>query len=119
MSDKTRAIVRGIADTYDQALSVYFGTGPTDVEEAKRQHATYVSSLRKFGVEVKELSTDNDYPDCCFVEDQVSNKHRSSLSKVLGRVGKSGSRLRPTEPHSDLRVSKACTAWLEAAIQGA
>ena len=46
MDDKRRAIVRGIADTYDQAISVYFGTGPTDVEEAKRQHSIYVGLIR-------------------------------------------------------------------------
>jgi len=90
MNDMSRAIVRGIADTFNQAISVYFGTGPTDVIEAKRQHAKYVKMLRKFGVEVKELSFDNNYPDCCFVEDQVVVCDGKGLLTVSGhetRVG--------------------------------
>jgi len=38
MSEHRRAIVRGVADTFDQAVAAYFGTGPSDVDEAKRQH---------------------------------------------------------------------------------
>ncbi len=90
MDDKRRAIVRGIADTYDQAISVYFGTGPTDVEEAKRQHSVYVASLKKFGIEVNELAADNNYPDCCFVEDQVVICEGKGLLTVSGhdtRIG--------------------------------
>jgi len=90
MSDNNRAIVRGIADTFDKAVSVYFGTGPTDVDEAKRQHDTYVASLRKFGVEVKELATDNDFPDCCFVEDQVVICDGKGLLTISGHDTRAG-----------------------------
>ncbi len=33
-----RAIVRGISESYEKALASYFGSGPTDVDEAKLQH---------------------------------------------------------------------------------
>ena len=90
MGDKKRAIVRGVADTFDQAVSVYFGTGPTDVEEAKRQHGIYVESLRKFGVDVKELATDNEYPDCCFVEDQIVVCDGKGLLTISGHDTRTG-----------------------------
>ena len=90
MSDNKRAIVRGVADTFDQALSVYFGTGPTDVEEAKRQHKIYVKSLRRFGVEVQELLTDNAYPDCCFVEDQIVVCEGKGLLTISGHDTRTG-----------------------------
>lgn len=90
MSEYKRAIVRGVADTFDQAVAGYFGTGPSDVDEAKRQHDTYVASLRKFGVKVKELPTDNDYPDCCFVEDQVVVCDGKGLLTISGHDTRKG-----------------------------
>ena len=90
--NKKRAIVRGIADSFLDAASVYFGDGPTDLDEAKRQHANYVSSLKKFGVDVKEIPVDNDYPDCCFVEDQVVVADGKGLLTVSGRDLRRGER---------------------------
>lgn len=82
--------MRGIADTFDQAISVYFGTGPSNVDEAKKQHDIYVAFLRKFGVEVKELPTDNNYPDCCFVEDQVVVCDGKGLLTISGHDTRNG-----------------------------
>lgn len=90
MASSNRAIVRGIADTFTQAVAQYFGDGPTDVEAAKRQHEGYVSALRGFGVDVKVIPADNDFPDCCFVEDQVIICDGKGLLTVSGhdtRVG--------------------------------
>ena len=90
--NKKRALVRGIADTFLDAASVYFGDGPTNLEEAKSQHAQYVASLRKFGVEITEIPADNDYPDCCFVEDQVVVANNKGLLTVSGRDLRRGER---------------------------
>ena len=66
-----RAIVREISESYEKALASYFGSGPTDVNEAKLQHSVYVSKLKELGLSVKELPSDSAYPDCCFVEDHA------------------------------------------------
>ena len=90
MASSNRAIVRGIADTFNEAVAQYFGDGPTDVEAAKQQHEGYVNALRGFGVDVKILPTDNNFPDCCFVEDQVIICDGKGLLTVSGhdtRVG--------------------------------
>jgi dimethylargininase len=65
------AIVRGVPDSFEQATARYFGSGPTDVVKARRQHAAYVAALRDFGVAVTELAADEAFPDCIFVEDQA------------------------------------------------
>jgi len=85
-----RAIVRGISDSFEKALASYFGSGPTDVNEAKLQHSVYVSKLKEFGLSVKELASDSAYPDCCFVEDHAVIAGDSALITNAGhdtRVG--------------------------------
>jgi dimethylargininase len=66
-----RAIVRGVPGSFEQATARYFGSGPTDVAEARRQHAAYVAALRDFSVAVTELAADEAFPDCIFVEDHA------------------------------------------------
>ncbi|KAG4068673.1 hypothetical protein HA402_002364 [Bradysia odoriphaga] len=43
--------------------------GEIDLEEAKRQHETYVSLLRDLGLDVIELPPDENIPECTYVED--------------------------------------------------
>ena len=66
-----RAIVRGVSQSYADALAKYFGTGPTSLDEARLQHSAYVKKLQELGVVVKEIEAHDDYPDCCFVEDHA------------------------------------------------
>ncbi len=66
-----RAIVRGVSDSFENALASYFGNGPTSLDEARLQHVAYVSKLKEFGLSVKEIESHTDYPDCCFVEDHA------------------------------------------------
>ncbi|MEE3242317.1 MAG: arginine deiminase-related protein [Candidatus Thermoplasmatota archaeon] len=85
-----RAIVRGVPSSYGTALAKYFGTGPTDIEEARNQHSSYVSKLKEFGVSIKEIETDNDYPDCCFVEDHAVVAGDSALITNVGHDSRLG-----------------------------
>ena len=85
-----RAIVRGVPSSYGTALAKYFGTGPTDIEEARNQHSSYVSKLKEFGVSIKEIETDNDYPDCCFVEDTAVMIDGKALISNLGAPSRVG-----------------------------
>ena len=40
-----RAIVRQVSSSFEKALAKYFGSGPTDLNEAIRQHEAYVSKI--------------------------------------------------------------------------
>ena len=64
-----RAIVREVSNSFEKALASYFGSGPTNLNEAKLQHSAYVSKLEELGLSVNILPSDLNYPDCCFVED--------------------------------------------------
>lgn len=65
----TRAITRGISDSFQQATVLAPAEVPIDVERARQQHAAYVRALLGAGVEVTELPPAHAFPDGCFVED--------------------------------------------------
>ena len=71
LDQKNRALTRGIPDTFDRALANFFGTGPTDIDLAKEQHRAYRQALLAAGIEVSVLPSDDNHPDCTFVEDQA------------------------------------------------
>jgi dimethylargininase len=79
-----RAIVRGVSESFEKALASYFGDGPTNLDEARLQHFTYVSKLKEFGLSVKEIESHPDYPDCCFVEDHAVIAGDSALITNAG-----------------------------------
>jgi dimethylargininase len=64
-----RAIVRGVADSFDRAIRPPGDSSVIDVELARRQHEAYCRALEGFGIELVRLSADDRFPDCCFVED--------------------------------------------------
>lgn len=43
--------------------------GEIELEEAKKQHESYVKLLRELGIDVIELPPDEALPECAFVED--------------------------------------------------
>ena len=71
VDQKKRALVRNIPASFTNAIARYFGTGPTDVDLARRQQDAYVEALEANGVSVHRLEADENHPDCMFVEDQA------------------------------------------------
>ncbi len=71
LGQKHRVLVRGIPDSYSNAMANYFGNGPTDLKLARKQHAIYCQTLEDEGLEVTSLDADSNHPDCVFVEDQA------------------------------------------------
>jgi dimethylargininase len=63
------ALVRGVPDSFGQALTQAPKPRPLDPARARAQHAAYVAALRRVGVAVLELAPDPELPDGCFVED--------------------------------------------------
>ena len=68
---KQRALMRAVPGSFSKALAKYFGSGPTDIGLAKKQHAAYAQALLDCGLEVTILPADENHPDCIFVEDQA------------------------------------------------
>lgn len=87
-----RAIVRKVSSSFENALANFFGSGPTDLDEAFAQHAAYVNKLVEFGVLVKEIPSHSDYPDCCFVEDHAIVVGDSVLLTNAGHDSRLGER---------------------------
>lgn len=71
LGQKRRVLTRAIPDSYPQAIANYFGSGPTDLPLAKKQHLAYRQTFENAGLEVMMLDADNAHPDCIFVEDQA------------------------------------------------
>lgn len=71
LGQKHRVLARAISDGYSNAMANYFGTGPTDLELARKQHAIYCQTFEDAGLEVTMLDADPNHPDCVFVEDQA------------------------------------------------
>ena len=68
---KQRALMRAVPESFSKALAKYFGSGPTDIALARKQHAAYAQALLDCGLEVTILPADEHHPDCIFVEDQA------------------------------------------------
>jgi len=90
--DMIRAIVRGVPDTFDDALVM--GERPRlQVAKAQKQHSDYCAKLTQAGYELAELPADDDYPDCLFVEDtsvvvgSIAVICRPGASSRRGEVG--------------------------------
>jgi dimethylargininase len=64
----TRAIVRLPCRNLKEGLSSS-DLGIPGYEEAFSQHAAYISSLKKLGIEVRILEANDQYPDSVFIED--------------------------------------------------
>jgi dimethylargininase len=63
------AVLRGVSPAITRCELTYLDRQPIDLERAIAQHASYAALLRELGLDVVELDTDPDLPDCCFVED--------------------------------------------------
>ena len=90
LNQKSRALVRAVPDSFTKALAKYFGTGPTDIDTARKQQMAYVNALTSNGVAVTILPADNDYPDCIFVEDQAVVIDGHVLLPVPGHESRRG-----------------------------
>ena len=87
-----KAIVRKVSSSFEKALAKYFGSGPTDLNEAISQHEAYVNKLVEFGVSVKVIDSHSEYPDCCFVEDHAIVAGDSALLTNAGHDSRLGER---------------------------
>jgi len=59
---------------------------PLDLKIARQDHHLYLDYLRQTGLKVVEITPDENYPDCVFVEDVViAIKNRLFLGNLLAK----------------------------------
>jgi len=119
LNQKVRALVRGVPDSYTDALASYFGTGPTNITLARKQHETYCAILREHGIDITMISPDHNHPDCMFVEDQAVVVDGHMLLPTPGHP----SRVAEQPPIADflmeaLKGVQTCTMGGEARMDG-
>ena len=90
LDQKRHALVRAVPDSFGSALANFFGAGPSDVESARQTHKDYCAALEENGVKVTTIPTDEDYPDCIFVEDQAVIIDGHVLLPILGAPSRRG-----------------------------
>ena len=83
------ALVRGVPETYHNCIR-YDPSESIDVMLARRQHREYCEVLRGLGVDVVEVTPDDRYPDCCFVEDPVLVVHEYAIVTSMGTASRRG-----------------------------
>jgi len=63
------AIVRGVPNSFCDALSLTPPPQPVNLDRARLQHEAYVNVLKELVQKVIEVPADDKYPDCPFIED--------------------------------------------------
>jgi dimethylargininase len=64
-----RAITHKVSPNISRCELTFVDRTPIDFGLATRQHDEYCDTLERLGVRVTELTENESYPDCCFVED--------------------------------------------------
>lgn len=86
--------MRWIALTRTPGLSYVNAISSTsakiDLDEARRQHASYCRALANMGMEVITLPPDERFPDGCFVEDAIVVKNSIALLTRSGAPSRQG-----------------------------
>ena len=92
LRDKRRAIVRGIPETFPEALTSNQFPSKTKLssKDARRQQFDYIKKIESFGIEVIVLPPDQQHPDCCFVEDQAIIVDGNALMPIVGHESRLG-----------------------------
>jgi dimethylargininase len=62
-----RVLLRLVPETYHRCVRT--GAGEIDVAAAQAQQGSYWDVLEQLGITVAVMEGDEDYPDCCFIED--------------------------------------------------
>ena len=103
-SDKKNVIVRQPPRSFADALTTsQFTNGEKpDYNLALKQHNEYVETFQKLGLNVILLEAEEEYPDCCFVEDQaliVDNHVFFPITGAPSRMGEQKTIIDTITPH--------------------
>lgn len=94
----TRAIVCGVPSSLPaEAQRLEESNEGIDLLKARKQHAEYVFTLKKLGLDVTELNPDEKCPDCVYVEDTAVCLDNTALISILGHQSRRPEALRMKE----------------------
>lgn len=85
-----RALVRGLASTFADAICIESPVQPIDVQLAQQQKHAYVELLKSLVHEVIEIPADNKHPDSCFIEDTAVVVGRTAIIARPGAASRLG-----------------------------
>lgn len=85
-----RAIVREISDSYMSCISDHPQHSSLNIKRARKQHRSYQNTLEELGLEVIVLNKENEYPDACFVEDNVIIHGTKAFINRMGAKARRG-----------------------------
>jgi len=97
------AVVRPVPDSYSRCVRT--NVEKIDVDLAKKQHEQYCNALKKLGLKLTWIKSDNSLPDSCFVEDTavvieekavICNMKLKSRAKEVVEVAKVLEKLKET-----------------------
>lgn len=103
------ALIRGVPDSFDRAIVSPTGRAP-DVGLAREQHDVYRDQLQKAGYTVETVPTDDDCPDCVFIEDTAVILGKTA---VITRPG-APERQAEVRPVADFLNGRLPTIYIEA-----
>ena len=100
-----KAIVSGVPSSFAEG-SVRFEEplDPIDLEKARRQHAVYVSELRKLVPEVVVMEPDARYPDMVFVEDPTVVLLDKAIINKIGHPTREGESAKMQETLEEMGI---------------
>eukprot|EP00775_Hariotina_reticulata_P005417 gene5417-5650_t len=80
------ALVRGVAASFAQAITMEALAAPIMLDLAQQQHKQYVDRLKYLLDQVVELPADDKFPDCVFIEDTAVVVPNTKTA-VVARIG--------------------------------
>ncbi|NHI88558.1 MAG: hypothetical protein EAX87_03485 [Candidatus Thorarchaeota archaeon] len=105
-----RAIVRPPGREFKKCLSRHPFHHTLNLELALDQHRRYCKTLQDLGIELVELTPDDEHPDACFVEDTVVVHGSRAIIGRMAKESRRGESTRVEEVLSEfLQVSSVTT----------
>lgn len=100
------ALVRGVPETYERCVTSHEPEKPVDISGARRQHGAYCETLRGLGLELVRVEPDDQFPDCCFVEDPAIVAGDTAIISRMGVPARRGEEValeRALRPFKEIR----------------
>lgn len=85
-----KAIVRRPSNNYQGCISSHPLKSELNLDLARKQHKNYVGTLRDLGLDIIEIDELEEYPDSCFVEDNVIIHKKKALLTRMGASSRRG-----------------------------
>jgi dimethylargininase len=90
VADRPLALVRGVARSFSSAVTGSPPEPPLSADLAASQHTVYVAALEAGGYATVKIEPDEQFPDCCFIEDAAVVVGEHALMTRSGHPSRRG-----------------------------